>query len=412
MTFRQYREVLGQRSFRLFWTGFTFSALGDAMTRVALTWYVFETTQSAEALGWLMFLYTGPVILGGLIAGSLLDRFDRRRVMIVDNIIRGTAVLIIPLLHVSGRLALWHIYLAAAVYGMLMMISLAGGPALIPALVRRERLATANAMEMLSFTVGGVLGPVIAGILIPRINAPNVLIIDGVSYLAFALALSRIRIREEPKVSDWTEKPLHTGHAVQLLLKNRILFSTTFMFLAANIGNGILSVWLPILSGQVLGGGSELYGILLGVLAGGEAISALLAGGFVFSLPLGMLISLAQILAGASLLLLLVGPTLSTAVLGLILFGVFSAPLTIWAQTLRMQIIPERLRGRTFALLRMLMQSGNPLGGALGGALLPLLGISAMVLFSSLLIGVPGAIGYQVKTLRIAGSRKEPSLVP
>ena len=61
------------------------------------------------------------------------------------------------------------------------------------------------------------------------------------------------------------------------------------------------------------------------------------------------------------------------------LFGLFSAPLTIWAQTLRMRIIPPGLRGRTFALLRMLMQSGNPIGGALAGLALPLLGLSATI---------------------------------
>jgi hypothetical protein len=87
----------------------------------------------------------------------------------------------------------------------------------------------------------------------------------------------------------------------------------------------------------------------------------------------------------------------------LALFGLFSAPLTIWAQTLRMQIIPEHLRGRSFALLRMLMQSGNPIGGALAGGLLPLVGMMAMIGLSGLLVGTPGLIGYSVKPLSLAG---------
>ena len=75
-------------------------------------------------------------------------------------------------------LALWHVYAVAAVYGFLMMIPLAGGPTIVPTLVPREQLPTANALEMLSFTLGGVIGPPLAGLLIARTGAPNVVILD------------------------------------------------------------------------------------------------------------------------------------------------------------------------------------------------------------------------------------------
>ncbi|MGH6962837.1 MAG: MFS transporter, partial [Dongiaceae bacterium] len=120
--------------FRRFWLGFTFSVLGDSFTRVAFTWFVYETTQSAAAVGLLMVFYTGPLIVGGFLAGWALDRFDRRVVMIADNLVRGLAIAIVPLLYLLGSLALWHVYLAAAVYGLLMMVALAGAPSLIPAL--------------------------------------------------------------------------------------------------------------------------------------------------------------------------------------------------------------------------------------------------------------------------------------
>jgi len=408
MTFDRYRQIFQNRSFRLFWSGFSFSVLGDAMTRVALTWFVYETTRSAEALGWLMICYTGPIIVGGLLAGSLLDRFDRRRVMVVDNVVRGAAVASIPLLHAAGSLAVWHVYVVAAVYGLLMMISLAGGPALVPSLVPREQLATANALEMLSFTLGGVIGPLIAGALIAWIGAPNVVIVDAVSYFTFALALTHTSLISEPDAAPQThELAYHTGHAIQLLLKNKVLLSTTFMFMAFNIGGGALAVWLPILSDRTLGGGPELYGALLGMLALGEVVSAVLAGSLVLPLSLGALICLAQLLSGTSLSLVLIGRNMLSVGAGLFLFGAFSSPLTIWAQTLRMRIIPERLRGRTFALLRMLMQSGNPIGGAIAGILLPALGLPVLIGLSAILVGLPGVLGYQVKTLRLAGGRDD-----
>jgi MFS family permease len=222
VTFEHYRQIFQNRSFALFWSGFSFSVLGDAMTRVALTWFVYETTGSAAALGWLMLCYTGPIVVGGLLAGSLLDRFDRRAVMVADNVVRGVAVALIPLLYALGLLAVWHIYAVAAVYGLLMMISLAGGPALVPSLVRREQLATANALEMLRFTLGGVIGPAVAGALIAWIGAPNVVLVDAISYFAFALALSRTRPIAEPRASRPESGPAqHLGHAVQLLAAAR-----------------------------------------------------------------------------------------------------------------------------------------------------------------------------------------------
>ena len=405
-----YGEIFRNRVFALFWGGFTLSALGDAMTRVALTWYVYEMTGSARALGWLTLAYTGPVVVGGLLAGSLLDRFDRSSVMLVDNVLRGVAVAVIPLLHLLGRLDLWVVYLVAAVYGSLMMISLAGGPALIPSLVDKKQLDTANALETLSFTLSGVVGPPLAGLLIARVAAPSIVALDAVSYFAFALALWRIRgeRRRRPAAAVTHEgSGAALGDAVRLLRSNPVLWSTTLMFMAANLGLGFLSVWLPIYADRVLGGGSPLYGTLLGAMAVGEVVSAFLAGSVVISLALGMRIALMQCLAGLGLGLLLLGSSPGLALAALFLLGLFSAPLTIWAQTLRMALIPESLRGRTFALLRTMMQSATPAGGALAGLLLPLLGIPLMMALSATAIGLPGLLGFRVDALRHAGARQD-----
>lgn len=399
-----YRQIFQYSAFRAFWLGYTCSILGDTITHVALTWFVYETTHSAQALGWLTLCYTGPVILGGLLAGWLLDRFDRQKVMIVDNLLRAAVVTLIPLLHTWGQLELWHVYVVAAVYGLLMMIPLAGGPALVPGLVPKQHLATANALETLSFTLGGVIGPPLAGLLIVQLGAPNVVIIDVISYLAFALMLTRVKpLVEEALPSPNHGQTYHLSDAFRLLGQNKVLLSTTLMFMTFNLGFGAMFVWLPIFADQTLRGGPELYGILLGFLAVGEVISSILAGSLVLSLSLGTLICLAQLLAGMSLGLFWGGRNMGWAIAGLTLFGMFSAPLTIWAQTLRMQIIPEPLRGRTFALLRTLMQGTNPLGGVLAGLILPLLGLPTIIGLSAILIGAPGLLGYRVKALRAMG---------
>ena len=405
--FGPYRDILGYRSFRVFWLGFTFSVLGDAMTQVALTWLVYQATHSARAVGLLLLASTGPVLVGGLLVGPLLDRFDRRAVMIADSVVRGLAVAAIPLLQALGHLPLWPVYAVAAVYGCLKMITLAGGPALVPSLVPAAQLDAANALETLGFTLGGVIGPPVAGLLIARIGAANVVLVDALSYAAFALALTRVRIGVEHLVPSGRASAYRMADAVALLRDDPVLRSTTVMFMAFNLGQGALLVWLPLFSAQLVRGGPEAYGALLGVVAAGETLGSLAAGaiGWPRQFSTGARICLAQGLSGVALLPLLLGRNLPSAVVSLALLGACSAPLTIWAQTLRMGIIPPKLRGRAFALLRTLMQGTLPLAGAAAGLLLPVVGIPAMIGLSALLIGVPGPLGYRSEGLRRANSR-------
>lgn len=401
-----YREVLGHRPFAMFWGGFSLSVAGDAMTRVALTWFVFETTQSAIAVGWLTFFYTAPVVVGGLVAGWLLDRFDRRKVMIADSVMKAAVVISVPLVAGAGWLQLWHVYVVAAIYGLMVMVPLAGTPAMLPDLVAPNRLNTANALETLAYTLSGVVGPPIAGILIAWWSAPSVLYIDAATYLLFAAALATVRTKArgtEPTDVDGNAADRGLGAAFRLLLENRILFSTTAMYMAANIAVGAVLVWLPIYASRDLDGGPQLYGILLGIIAAGEVAGSLLAGSRDRSRwPLGTMICAAQLAAGIALAVMLVQTNLVLTICCLAIYGALTAPLTIWAQTLRMKIIPEQQRGRTFALLRMLMQSTNPLGGLMAGFLLPMIGMVWVVVISAAAVGLPGAFGYRVKELREA----------
>jgi MFS family permease len=242
-------------------------------------------------------------------------------------------------------------------------------------------------------------------LLIVWIGTTNVVIFDALSYFAFAFALMFMSVRETTQTSSEQANISYSIlDAVRLMIRNKIILSTTLMFMAFNVGLGALTVFLPLISAQIQAGSSEVFGLLLGALALGEVVSAWLAGSLILNMTLGKRIALAQILSGLSLALLLMGPSAFWVVAtGLFLLGFFSAPLTIWAQTLRMQVIPPEMRGRTFALLRTLMQGATPLGGALAGFLLPVWGMHMIVGLSSLVIGTPGLAGTQVGELMKAG---------
>ncbi|MBI5877487.1 MAG: MFS transporter [Chloroflexi bacterium] len=399
-----YRAVFRNGSFRNFWVGISISILGDGISRVALTWYVYQTTGAPEALALLNLLYTGPVVVGGLLAGWLLDRFGARRVLVWDSVLRGVVMLAIPLLNAFGLLSLWHIYVAATVHGFLLMVPLAGGPTLVPRLVSSEQLPTANALELLSFTLGGIAGPPLAGWLIGQIGGPNAICLDSLSFFVFALLLAGVHPAPLAAPNQPGGARYGLADAFRLLRGNAVLLTTTLMFMAVNLGSGILGVLLPVYASRDLGGGPELYGLLLGAMAVGEMASSALVGARAFPLPLGLLICLAQMLTGGAIALLLAAINPWWTWFCLLLIGACSAPLTIWAQTLRMRIIPAELRGRTFALLRMLMQGGGPLGAVIAGVALPALGIPVLMAVSALTVAVPGFLGTRVARMRHAAS--------
>ena len=127
--------------------------------------------------------------------------------------------------------------------------------------------------------------------------------------------------------------------------------------------------------------------------------------GFAASVTADEITRIAQILAGLAVLLALPAGHWVTMAVFLLVFGVCTAPLTIWVQTLRMAIVPAEMHGRAFAFLRMLMQSGRPIGGTLAGIAVNPGDLTDTIVLSALLVGAPSAVGLCLRDLRKATPR-------
>jgi len=150
------------------WAGATVSATGDSASWVALVALSLGTAHASLPI--LVALYTAPVAVGGLVAGWALDRFDRRRLMIGDSVLRGAAFASIPLAVIFGQLASGQLYAVAAIYGLFKMISLAGFPALIPTLVSGTQIDQANALEGVTYGLASLVGSGWPGWPLPRLD--------------------------------------------------------------------------------------------------------------------------------------------------------------------------------------------------------------------------------------------------
>jgi len=431
-----YLQLLRKREFALLWGGATVSALGDGMSFIALVWLVIERGGTPADVGWLAAIYTAPVVIGGLAAGVILDRFDPRLVLAVDSAIRGLAVASIPIAAALGVLTTTQLFVVAAVYG-LFMTSAAGIPTMIPRLVAPEDLTTANAMESLSFGISGLIGPTVAGLVIATLGAPVVLALDAATYGVFVLCLLAMR-REPARVPAEPARgpaepaeaadPLQVqvaeavdpvqlveppgalapspkrsggglGPALRFVLGAPAILTITLMYMCLNIAGGIIAVVAPIYARDVLGGGATTYGLMVSSLTAGELFGLLAVGAINWRWPLGRSIAGAIVLSALTSSFLLFRPAFLPLLVILAVWGVTESSLTPWAQTIRMRLIPPELRGRVFALLRTLMRSTRPIGAIVAGYLLTNGDLTPALLAIPLLLGVPGVIGLFIPAL-------------
>ena len=392
---------LGIASFRWVWAGATVSAAGDAASWVALVALVLARPHGSVAV--LATLYTAPVVVGGLLAGWALDRYDRRRLLAGDSLVRAAVFATVPVAAALGELGVTQLYLVAAVYGLLKMISLAGFPALIPSLVPAEQLTAANALESVSFGIAGLVGAVAAGVAVATVGPGDVVAFDAVSYLVFALCLAATRdlAGARPAIGRAAGQAAGgLGPVLRLVAREPVLRDTTVMFALFNVGEGMLLVLLPRrAAGYGLGGGG--YGYLVAAMTAGELLGALALLRRPWRAPLTWSIVAASLMAAMAVLALLV-PSPWAAMIGLAGLGGCAAAMTAWAQTLRMVSTPAAAHGRLFALLRTLMQATPPLGAGLA-VLVLVHGATATVATVCALMAVPALVF--ARDLTVAGAR-------
>lgn len=353
--------ALSSPGFRRVWAGVTVSAAGDSASWVALV--ALALGRAHASLPVLVVLYTAPVAIGGLCAGWALDRFDRRRLMIGDSVLRGIAFASIPVAALSGGPSAGQLYAVAVVYGSFKMIGLAGFPSLIPSLVSPDQIDQANALEGVTYGLASLAGAGLAGLAVATAGPSPVVAFDAASYLVMALSLYSVRDLKSSPAPPSAGVGAGFGPVLRIALTNRVLRDTTLMFALFNVGDGALLVFLPHRALQ-LGLGSGGYGYLVAATTGGELLAATLLTRLTWRVPLPAAIIVAQVAAGLLAALLLVRSTAVT-VIALVAVGMCAAPMTAWAQSLRMRVVPPEAHGRLFALLRTTMQATPPAGAGL-----------------------------------------------
>jgi MFS transporter, DHA3 family, macrolide efflux protein len=322
-------RMTGMSAFWLTWLGLVLSFTGSSLTRFGLSVWVFEQTRDPEAYSALLFFATIPLAFGSLIAGPLVDRWNRRQVLVVGNIVASLPTLVIMALFFSGNLAVWHLYLALFINGLANAFILPAFDASIRMLVPREQLGRASGMSQLIQSLGTIIAPPIAGFMLVQLGLGSIFITDFVTVMAAVLALSVVFIpqpdgAEKPVSSVWQDFVFGLRYigdrppfVFLMTFLTLVIFAQSFVYalsgpLVLAFGDeaalglvygafGVGGLIGAVLVGITGGTQRRMYGILLGAL--GMAIGAIVcslrpsllwAGGgvFLFGLALTYMIAL------------------------------------------------------------------------------------------------------------------------
>jgi MFS family permease len=275
-------EPLGIRDFSLLWTGMTVSLLGDGIYFVAIAWQVYDLSNAPTALSVVGVAWTLPNVLLLLVGGVLSDRFERRRLMIISDVVRAVAIGAIGLLSVSGELQLWHLLVLVAFYGAGEALFAPAFQAIVPEIVPQEHLVQANSLDMLMRPLGAQLvGPALGGILVAGFGAGTAFLIDAVTFGVSAVCLWLMHPRPLPPrtelgvrtaLSDLAEG-FRFVRAHAWLWRTLVAAGVSLLFFF-----GPVQVLLPYVIKNELGGSSSDFGLALAAAGVGSILGAIVMG--------------------------------------------------------------------------------------------------------------------------------------
>jgi MFS family permease len=360
--------------FSLVWIGQIVSVLASGMTAFAMTIYMYQQTHSATAMGFVQVAYITPFLLMSPVAGVMVDRYNRKLMMMVSDIAGGLATLSLFILYFTGYLQYWHLYIAVAISGIGTTFQWPAYSAAISTMVTKEQYGRANGMMSLIEAGPGVLSPFLAGALIPLIQIGGILFIDTITFGVAILALLVVFVPQPPRTADgqqaqggfWKEAAFGFKYifARPSLLGLQMVFFFGNLF--AGIGFAVLAPMLLARTGQntvVLGSVESAASI--GMVIGGVGMSVW--GGFkrrVHGVLLGWMISS---IAGS--IIFGFGRGLAIWIPAILMGGLFGPLINGSNQAIWQAKVAPDLQGRVFSARRLIAWFTNPISPIIGGTL-------------------------------------------
>lgn len=382
------------------------SVAGDWVLNAALPFFVYEQTGSTVATAGMIVARLAPAVLLGSVAGVFVDRWSRKRVLVVANLLQAATVALLLLVPAADWL--WVVFVVAAAESVVAAFSSPAESALLPTLVGESELLAANSLNALNNRIGRLAGAPLGGTLLASLGLEAVVIVDAVTFLAAAALIGPIVASRTPRVvaeassafrafvREWVD-------GLRLVVRDRTIALLFVVFGLMTFGGTMLDPLTVAWVRDVLGEGPQVFAWILTVHAATGIVGSVCVGQFGRRFTPQSLIGWGSLVAAAALALRYNLPSVTLALAMSAVAGVTSVASSIGVETLAMQSVRDEFRGRVFGSLNATLGLLSLAGAAAGGLLAEVVGIVPMLNVAAALTAVAGVV-----VLR-AFAREEPA---
>ncbi len=378
-------SILKQKGFLALWVGQTVSAVGTQISGLALPVIAVTFLSASELeMGFLNAAGTSAFLVVGLLAGAWVDRWIKRRVMLIADLVRMLAVATIPLLWLQDSLTIYHLILVASVMSVASVFFDVAYQSYIPILLPKEYIGVANSRLETTGQISGISGPSIVGWLLTILKAPLILIVDAFSFLISAIALFLIKDKEVPKPKA-DRRPLRKeiAEGLSFVWNQKLIRAITFTTSTSNLFSTIVGTMFALyfFREENLGFSTASFGLLSSIGSIGGLLGATVTPKLIKRFGEGRLVVLSAIFLGSIQILIplswYVPREIALFVLGAQFFltSFFILTYNITQVTARQRICPEHLLGRMNASIRFMVWGSMPIGALISGLLGTAIGV-------------------------------------
>ena len=394
-------QLLRRRDFALLWFGGLVSIAGDWVLRAALPYFVYQRTGSTVATAGMIVAELAPGVLLGLVAGVFVDRWDRKRVLVVGNLLEAASVALLLLVPDGGWIGL--VFVAAVIQASVAAFAMPAEGALLPTLVEAEDLVPANALNALNNRLGRLIGLPLGGTLLGLLGLRGVVVGDCLTFLVAAAMIGAIATppatpppddagAAEEARSAWASFWSEWRDGMRIVVHDRtvgILFVVLgLMTFGGTMLDPLNAPWVR----DVLHQGPQVYAWLMTTHAASGIAGTLLVGGVGRSLTPRVLMGWGSVIAGLLLLVRFNIPSVALAFALSVPNGITSVASAVGVETLIQQTVRPEHRGRIFGALGASGALLSLLGAGVGGALAEVVGIVPMLSVAAGLVLVSGVV--------------------
>jgi MFS family permease len=397
LTRRQF-DSLRYYNYRSYFLGQTVSLTGTWVQRTGQSWLVLQITGSAAALGTVTALQFLPITIFTLFGGVFADRWPKREVLIVTQVVSLVQAFVLGLLVLTGTVELWHVYALALLLGLANAFDGPVRQAFVVELVGKEQLVNAIALNSTNFNLARIIGPGVGGVAIATTGLAMTFFLNAASFVAVIAGYLLMR-PSQFFVVDRKQKPggnifKQIGEGLRYGFRTPEVLFLFILLAAIGVFGFNFQVWIPLLAEFVLKVGPGQFGLLTSCMGVGSLVAALSLAALGKSSNRVLLISCGAFVVGLAAIAVSTNYWVTAGLL--VAFGAASLVFSTTVNTALQVSTPDELRGRVMSIFFLLMAGSTPIGGAFTGYVSEHAGVRIMLIIEAAIcgLGVLAAIGY------------------